>query len=260
MMTDRLKKIVSVCVACAAYAAVIIAIWYSLIYIFHVPPFIIPHPEDVALSLYRDSVYYKSQFYVTTVEAMLGAGIGFLSGLAVGVFLRFGGAAARLLHPPLVASQVFPKEALAPIFLLVFGFGVESKIAISALISFFPVAITIHRGLLETPASYLNFLTSVGATGWSRFWLVHLPCAAPYVFSSLRICATLSVIGSVVGEFVGSSGGLGYVIRIATGEQATERVYAALLLLGLLGGALYIFVSVLESVCFRRYTKQGVRL
>lgn len=89
---------------------------------------------------------------------------------------------------------------------------------------------------------------------------MHLPCAAPYVFSSLRICATLSVIGSVVGEFVGSSGGLGYVIRVSIGEQATERVYAALMLLGVLGGALYISVSVLENVCFRRYTKQGVGL
>lgn len=144
MITCHLKRIAAACAVSAAYFSLIISIWYSFIYLFHVPIFIIPTPKAVALSLYQDFAYYKSQFYVTSVEAILGAGIGFLSGLSVGVFLRFGGPAARFLHPLLVASQVFPKEALAPIFLLVFGFGVESKIAISALISFFPVAITIH--------------------------------------------------------------------------------------------------------------------
>ena len=167
---------------------------------------------------------------------------------------------AQAIHPIIVASQIFPKEALAPIFLLVLGFGIKSKVAISSLISFFPVVIATHRGLLETPTSYVNVAKVIGANGWNRFFLVQLPYAAPYIFSSLRLCVTLSVIGAIVGEFVGSSGGLGYLIRLSIGEQATERVYAALLLLGFLGGTMYLFAIFAEQVLFRRYTKYGVRL
>ena len=203
------------------YIVGIITLWHFGIQYFNLPTFIVPYPGSVFASLGNDPIFYLYHFSITAEEAVSGAAIGFVSGLLLGIFLRFGEVIAQAIHPIIVASQIFPKEALAPIFLLVLGFGIKSKVAISSLISFFPVVIATHRGLLETPTSYVNVAKVIGANGWNRFFLVQLPYAAPYIFSSLRLCVTLSVIGAIVGEFVGSSGGLGYLIRLSIGEQAT---------------------------------------
>jgi len=261
MKSERsgLLKVGKTLVVCALYLTSFIAIWHYSISFFAVPNFILPPPGPVLESIVNFPAYYAHQFAVTAYEAVVGAVIGFLAGLILGTFLRFGGPVSKALQPILIASQVFPKEALAPIFLLVLGFGVESKIAISALIAFFPVVVATHQGLMETPKSYVDLLTVMGGGSSARFFLVQMPYAAPFIFAALRLCVTLSVIGAVVGEFVGSSEGLGYLIRISVAEQATEKVYAALLLLGLLGGGLYVFAVALERIPFGRFTQYGSR-
>lgn len=238
-----------------AYLSVLWVSVLALIALFDIPPFVVPPPSAVVASLSNLPGYYLHHFSITALESAAGVAAGFTIGLAVGILIRYGGLVGRLLNPLVLASQVFPKEALAPIFLVFLGFGITHKIVISALICFFPVVVNTTTGLAAVPSNYDRLMTVLGASAWERFRRCHLPFAAPYILSSLRICATLSVIGSVVGEFVGSSGGLGHVIRGASGDIGIDRVYASLLLLGVLGASFYGIAAFLERVVFRRYTR-----
>jgi len=238
--------------------AYVAAAWWILklaIWTFRIPWFVLPPPESVVDSMRRLPSYYSHHAAVTFAEAATGAIIGFMAGLTLGILVRYGGPVGRVLNPVILASQVFPKEALAPIFLVFFGFGIFHKIVISALICFFPVVVNTTVGLNATPRNFEQLMQVLGASGWERFRRCHLPFAAPYILASLRVCATLSVIGAVVGEFVGSGAGLGHVIRGANGDIGIDRVYASLLLLGLIGASFYGIAMFVEQVVFARFTK-----
>lgn len=238
------------------YLAALWLLMVSLIWVFDLPPYLLPPPRAIVASLTNLPSYYATHAWVTFQEAALGAVIGASAGFLLGIFLRYGGWAARILNPVILASQVFPKEALAPLFLVFLGFGMLPKIVIAALISFFPVVVNTSQGLRATPEALEKLMHVIGATEWEAFWRCRLPCAAPYVLASLRVCATLSVIGAVVGEFVGSSAGLGHVIRSASADVGTDRIYAALFLLGMLGATFYGIAVFIERGIFGRYCRQ----
>jgi NitT/TauT family transport system permease protein len=246
---QALKSVIGI----VLYAVCIIFVWQLCVTGFHLPPYLVASPAEVARSLTSLSGYYWHHLGATFEESIFGILLGFGAGLIFGVLITHSRVLAKVLHPLLIASQVFPKEALAPLFLVFFGFGILPKVLISALICFFPVTVNTHTGLRTSPREFEMLMHTLGASRWQKFWHLNLPFAAPYVLSSLVVCATLSVIGAVVGEFVGSDKGLGYVIRSANSDIGTERIYAALLLLGLLGTALYGLASFLRKVVFRRF-------
>ena len=159
----------------------------------------------------------------------------------------------RMLYPLVISTQTFPKEALAPVFVIWFGFGLLPKVIIAGLISFFPVVINTTRGLLSVDKSILDLMRSLSASQRQIFFKVRLPNAIPYLFAALKMCITLSVIGAVVGEFVGSSAGLGHLIRLANSELATDLMFAALLALGCMGTGLFLLVDGLEKTALRRW-------
>ena len=159
----------------------------------------------------------------------------------------------RMLYPLVISTQTFPKEALAPVFVIWFGFGLFPKVIIAGLISFFPVVINTTRGLLSVDTSILDLMRSLSANQRQIFFKVRLPNAIPYLFAALKMCITLSVIGAVVGEFVGSSAGLGHLIRLANSELATDLMFAALLALGCMGTGLFLLVDGLEKTALRRW-------
>jgi len=229
--------------------------WQLLITIFHIPQYVVPTPASVATSIFHLPLYYAAHALVTAEEAGLGIIFGLVAGFFIGIVLRYGGWLGRLLNPLIVSSQVFPKEALAPLFLIYFGFGILPKVVISALICFFPVAINTFEGLKATPEQYLRLFHVIGASPWQKFWQCSLPSAIRYVSASVRVCAVLGLIGAVVGEFVGASAGLGYVIRSATSDIGTERVYAALLLLGLIGASFYGITLFIDRILLKRFTQ-----
>ena len=242
--------------AIVAYLSAVAALWEAGVVAGRVPEYIVPRLSAVLESFADLPGYYLDNLLVTAAEATAGLCIGAAVGFGLGLITRYAKLVGRLISPLLVASQVFPKEALAPIFLILFGFGVESKIVISALICFFPVAVATHRGLSDTPDGFETYMRTLRANPREVFWFAQLPFAIPQIFSALRVCATLSVVGSVVGEFVGSSAGLGYIIRSASSELAMTRIYMALLLLGVLGAALYLTVAGLEhSIRWSRHTE-----
>ena len=185
---------------------------------------------------------------------------------ALGGFLLGGGASAlcaaamarsrtveRMLYPLVISSQTFPKEALAPAFLLWFGYGLLPKVIIAGLISFFPVVINTRRGLLSVDPLILELKRSLSANQRQVFLKVRLPNAIPYLFAALKMCVTLSVIGAVVGEFVGASAGLGHLVRLANSELATDLMFAALVVLGAMGTGLFLIVDGLEKLLLKRW-------
>jgi NitT/TauT family transport system permease protein len=236
------------------YVIVVLGVWQAAVSFFRIPSYLVPAPAAVFGSLWRMPDYYLRNAAVTLVEAFGGALLGFFAGALTGILLRYGGRIGRAVSPLILASQVFPKEALAPLFLVYLGFGIFPKIVIAALICYFPVTINTLKGLQAAPRSYERLMDVLGASEWRRFWHCRVPFAIPYLLAALRLCTTLSVIGAVVGEFVGSSAGLGRVIRAANSDIGTDRIYVALLLLGVLGMAFYGASVALERFVFRRFS------
>jgi ABC-type nitrate/sulfonate/bicarbonate transport system permease component len=237
----------------ALYVIVLLGFWQAAVSWWGAPAFILPTPADV----WREYLAYPGLFVrhgaFTTTAALIGALSAIAGGLAVGALLRFGGVLARALEPIVVAMQVFPKEALGPLLLILFGYGLESKVAISTMIAMFPVIVSTQRGLTETPASYVRLMDAMGANPMQRFVAVQLPYALPFIFSGIRVSVTLALIGAIVGEYLGSSAGLGYLMKTSLSEQAIARIYASMLLLGGIGGLFYMSVFMIEHWLFRPY-------
>ncbi|MCX7357954.1 MAG: ABC transporter permease [Alphaproteobacteria bacterium] len=246
------RFVFNLCIA-ALYAAVLLAIWQAAVSWWGAPSFILPPPGDVLKEYQTYPALFVRHAIFTSSAAVIGALSAIAGGLAIGVLLRFGGVFARALEPVVVAMQVFPKEALGPLLLILFGYGLESKVAISTMIAMFPVIVSTQRGLTETPASYVRLMDAMGAKGLQKFAAVQLPHALPFIFSGIRVSVTLALIGAIVGEYLGSSAGLGYLMKTSLSEQATARIYAAMLLLGGIGGLLYMSVHTIEHWLFRPY-------
>jgi NitT/TauT family transport system permease protein len=236
-----------------AYSISLLIIWHFTIVTLNIPNYIVPTPIAVFNSILRLPEYYLKHTAATFSEAAAGILLGHICGFLIGLIMRYGKWFGKLISPLVIASQVFPKEALAPLFLVYFGFGIAPKILISTLICFFPVAINTYHGLKATPVMYLKLMNVIGATPLQRFFQCELPFASRYILASSRICAVLGLVGAVVGEFVGASQGLGYVIRSASADIGTDRSFAALILLGLLGGFFYGLTVVIENSFFKRY-------
>ncbi|HDS74315.1 MAG TPA: ABC transporter permease, partial [Firmicutes bacterium] len=162
----------------------------------------------------------------------------------------------RTFYPLVVASQTFPKEALAPLFIVLIGFGILPKILIAAMISFFPVTINTARGLESADPMDEDLFRSIAASKWQTFIKLELPSAVPFIFAGLKMSATLSVIGAVVGEFVGASRGLGYLTQKGIDELQTELMFASLIVLGCMGVLLFSIVEIVERFGFRKYATQ----
>jgi len=152
----------------------------------------------------------------------------------------------EMFYPILIASQSFPKEALAPLFLIWLGYGVIPKIVIAGLISFFPIVINTIKGLTSVNPLAMDLMKSMAATERNIFFKLRLPGALPYVLAGLKTGVVLSVVGAVVGEFVGANAGLGHVMIVANSQLATDLVFAVLLLLGGTGIILFSIISLAE--------------
>jgi len=152
------------------------------------------------------------------------------------------------LYPILIATQSVPKVAVAPIVLVWFGLGLESKLAIAFLVAFFPIVVDTATGLQATPAGLLELAHSLRASRWQIFWKVQFPAALPFVFSGAKVAITLAVIGAVIGEFIGSVNGLGNLLLSANSQLNGPLAWAALVWLSLLGVLMFAAVALIERV------------
>jgi ABC-type nitrate/sulfonate/bicarbonate transport system permease component len=185
---------------------------------------------------------------ITFVEVLLGLAISIVLGFALAVVMHLVRPLRDAAYPLLLASQAIPLLVLSPLFVLAFGYGIGPKLAIVALICFFPIVVNMLDGLGSVPDDLLKLMRSLGATRWERLWKVELPSSLPAFFTGVKIAATVSVIGAVFGEWAGADRGLGRLVLLANNQLQTPRVYAGTVLLTLMAIALFAFVSLVERV------------
>jgi NitT/TauT family transport system permease protein len=235
---------------------VLVAGWEVIVRWRGIPPLVIPPPTLVWESLVAHT---RSGFLLVHLGATLSEILlGFLAGGVFGIGLGMGVALSPLLRgvlqPYLIASQAMPKLALAPIFVMWFGFGILPKVLITALIAFFPLFENTVAGLNEVDRDTLELFRALRATPWQTLRWLRLPNAVPFVVAGLKVAMVLSIVGAVVAEYVGANRGLGALIISSQGMLDTPLMFAVLVVLVLLGVVLYQGVVVLERACVgRRY-------
>ncbi|OHV12348.1 ABC transporter permease [Kushneria phosphatilytica] len=222
--------------------------WQLLVMLFDLPRYILPGPERVAMTLWANRVLLLHHGMITLVEIMVGFCLGVLLGVMTALALIIMPTLRRTLLPLLLITQAIPVFALAPILMLWFGYGMLSKIIMAMLIIYFPVTSNSYDGLRQTPQEWLDLSTTMGATSLRRLWYIRIPAALPSFASGLRMAATAAPIGAVIGEWVGSSAGLGYLMLQANGRMQTDLMFAALVVLVIFAVAFYFLV---DGLCRR---------
>jgi len=212
----------------------------------NIEDFLIPAPSDIATSLWEDRSLLLSDGWVTLQEVLLGFAIAAAAGVAFAVLIHLSETARRAVYPLLVASQTIPIVILAPILVVWFGFGLTPKLVIVALICFFPITVNMLDGLRSVDPDLTKMMRSLGAGRLQRLWRVELPASLPYAFSGARVAITVSVIGAVFAEYVGSSEGLGHLINQAQAQLLTARSFAAVVVLSAIAIALFGLVTLIE--------------
>jgi putative hydroxymethylpyrimidine transport system permease protein len=225
----------------------LLAIWELVVRLSGVPHFILPSPLRVAAAFVDRGGLLFEHALTTLAEILLGFLIGGGLGAVLALTLAASAAARRWLLPLVVASQAIPVFAIAPLLVLWLGYGLASKIAMAALIIFFPVAIALHDGLKRTEPAWLDLARTMtaGQTGAGAriLFRIRLPAALPALGSGLRVAAGVAPIGAVIGEWVGSSAGLGYLMLHANARLQVDLMFAALVTLALMAIALYLVVD-----------------
>lgn len=221
----------------------IVLLWYAVVWVTDAPHFMLPTPGRVMATLLRQWDIILGHAWVTLAEIVVGLLVGAGFGMATGLLIMAWPPGRRWLLPMLVVSQAVPVFAIAPILVLWLGFGAASKIAMAAIIIFFPVTTAFYDGMRRTGPGWLDLARTMGASPRAVLWRVRVPAALPSLASGLRVAAAVAPIGAVVGEWVGASSGLGYLMLHANGRSETDAMFAALLVLAAMALALYFAVD-----------------
>ncbi len=243
--------------AAGAFALLLLGGWEAGVRLGNIPPYLLPAPTAVLWALVRDFPLLAHHAGGTLAAFGVGLGLGVGAGLAlagVSFYLRPVG---RALAPFLVGSQMVPVFAVAPLLVLWFGYGILPKAAVAATITFFPVTVNVLDGLRSVRPEILEFFQSLGAGEGKLLRIVRAPAAAPFFLSGLRVGGTLALVGATIGEWVGASRGLGYLMIRANAQLRMDLVFAAILLLTALGVALFGGVTLLERALPPRRGRLG---
>ena len=221
----------------------LLAVWQLVVVLSGVPPFILPGPMAVLETLLRRWPLILGHAWITGAEILLGFLLGAILGTASGLLLASFVTARRWLLPVFVVSQALPVFALAPLLVLWLGYGLASKVAMAVLIIYFPITAAFHDGLKRADPEMLDLVRLMGASRFDMIRLIRLPAALPSLASGLRVAASVAPIGAIVGEWVGSSGGLGYLMLHANARMQVDLMFAALLVLAAMALTLYLTVD-----------------
>jgi NitT/TauT family transport system permease protein/putative hydroxymethylpyrimidine transport system permease protein len=224
----------------------LLAGWEGIVRLGLVDELILPAPTQVLDSLWTDRALLAPDLAVTTWEVMLGLAAAIAAGALLGIAMHVSPAARRALRPLVIGSQAVPVPVIAPLVVLVLGFGLAPKVLLVALVCFFPVAINLYDGLRDTDGDARKLLRSLEATRWQTLRMLELPSALPAAFTGIKVASAVAVIGAVFAEWAGADSGLGHALLTANGQLATPRAFAATLLLFLLAVALYGAFALLE--------------
>ncbi len=236
-----------------AATALILAIWQALVSFADIPSFILPGPGKVINTLWSSRELIFEHSLITAWEVILGLVLGTLLGGLTALNLATSPMARYLVKPVLVLTQALPVFALAPLLTLWLGYGISSKILMAVLIIYFPVASSFFDGLMQTPKGWLDLAHVMNGDAKRILWRIRMPAAIPSFASGLRLAAVYAPIGAVIGEWVGASKGLGYLMLLANGRAKIDLMFAALFVLALLTLLLHIGVGKICDRLIRHY-------
>jgi NitT/TauT family transport system permease protein len=227
----------------------VLVVWEAVSRMFRLPEFVLPAPTAILAVLIAHQRDLGYAAYVTAREVLYGFVFSAIIGAAVALVTARFAAFGRALYPLVVLFQTVPKVALAPLFILWFGFDLAPKVVLIVVIAFFPVAINMMVGLQNVDPNLIALMRSVGASRNEILMRIQIPNSLPYLMAGLKVAVTLAVIGAIVGEFAGAQAGLGYMIQFASTQMQTSLVFAALVEVSVLGLLFYYVIEWIE----RRY-------
>jgi len=242
-----------------ATLGVIVLIWGLSVWAFDVPAFVLPSPLAVGKAIVNNAAILIPALRYTLIEVVIGFTLSVLVGGAIAVAIVSSELLDRSVYPLLVALQIVPKVAIAPLFAIWFGFGMMPKVLMAFLIAFFPMVINTAMGLRGIEVSKLQLARSMGASKLQTFFKIRLPHAMPSIFTGLKLSITSAMIGAIVGEFIGSDEGVGRVLLIANGNLQTDLMFAAVVLLSLAGVILFLAIEAIERVVLHWHVSQRSR-
>jgi ABC-type nitrate/sulfonate/bicarbonate transport system permease component len=232
----------------ALLALLVLAMWELLVRLFGVPTFLLPGPTAIAGAFWESRDLLLRHLVPTAGEAVLGFLVAAAAGVLSGVLINRSPLAERSLYPWLVVSQTLPTVAIAPILVTWFGYGTLPKVLVVTLFCFFPITVATVDGLRATDPELVRLMRSFGASKWRIFFMVEAPGALPFLFGGMRLAVTYCVIGAIVGEWVGSSEGLGFLMIQDKAQFEIPRLFAEISLLSLMGVSLFLLVALLQRL------------
>jgi NitT/TauT family transport system permease protein len=231
----------------ATFFIVACLMWEAIVRMVGVPIYILPPPSAIFTEIAHQNLSLLEHTGITMLEAIAGFIAANCTAFTVAIIFAHSRILEKGLYPYAIALKTTPIVAIAPLLVLWFGTGILSKIIAAALICFFPVLVNATRGLREVDEEALDLFESLDASKWQVFWLLRLPHSLPYLFSALKISTSLSVVGAIVGEFVGANSGLGYLILVSSYHLETPAMFAAIIAAAVGGVAFFLIVSWIES-------------
>lgn len=233
-----------------------VAAWQGVASLDSVDDLTLASPVETWQALRDDFGLLMDNAWVTLTEVLLGLAIALAAGVGGAILMHLIRPLREAAYPLLVASQAIPIVVLAPLFVLAFDYGIGPKLAIVALICFFPLTVNLLDGLRSVDPDLLKLMRSLGASRAATLWKVELPSSLPFLFSGLKIAATVSVIGAVFGEWAGADEGLGRLVLLGNNQLQTPRVYAGIVILTLMAVALFALATLLERAA-TPWNRQG---
>jgi len=231
-----------------ALAIGFLAIWEAVVRAIGVPRWLLPPPSEIAAALVANWPLIYQHALVTLAEITVGFGLAFFGGVVLAVAIARSRVVDRALYPLVVASQTVPVVAIAPLLLIWFGYGLWPKALVVALICFFSIVVNTVDGFRAVDPDLVDLLRTMGATDRQIFQKIEVPSALPYLLSGTKIAVAVSVIGAVIGEWVGAQAGLGYLMIRSVSQFQTARVFACIVVLSAIGVVLFGIVALVERL------------
>lgn len=224
----------------------VFALWELAVRVFDIPPFILPAPSVISATLRKTwgPIWFNAE--QTLYTTLVGFGLAIAGGMGLGLAIGYSALVYRALYPLLVGFNSIPKAAIVPVLVIWFGIGTIPAILTAFLISFFPIVVNVATGLATMEPELLDVLRSLGASKREIFVKVGIPRSLPYFFASLKVAATLSFVGAVISETVAANRGIGYLMIVASSRFEVPLVFAGLVVVALMGVALFAFFAIVE--------------
>lgn len=243
---DRARRYTHGLVLPVISALIGLALWEALVRGLDIPDYLLPAPTEVAAALIRRWGFLAENLGYTVLSSGVGFAVALVFGIAIGAAITASSVVDRMVYPWLVISHAIPKVVVAPLLLVWVGFGLKSGIIFVIVFTFFPIVVNTVTGLKSADPDLLQLVRSMGARRGQMLWKIRIPTALPHIFAGIKISATLAPVGAVIGEFVASNQGLGYVLIQAVGNLEVDLAFAAVFIISVYGILIWYLAEIVE--------------